>query len=254
MRQLDLSSVNLSSKDVLKGLRLPKVLSPDLAYVCGILAGDGSIYTRASKHDFVIKCVSNPLDEKPLYDDVLSGLFLKLFGLCLTMKMQDSNTTYGFVVYSRGLLQFFHKVIGLPCGKKYAELCIPSLFSSDKTLLAAFIRGVADTDFALLLKRGSKKQPFYPVIAGSSKSKWFMQQISDELEKFSMKVTRYFDYVMKDSRVKNGYTIINRVEICGHKNFGIWMNTIGFSSPKHLNKVKKLKIAGSGFEPPTSTV
>ena len=35
----------------------------DLAYLCGVLAGEGSINIRKNKCDYEIKCVGNPKDE-----------------------------------------------------------------------------------------------------------------------------------------------------------------------------------------------
>ncbi|HLC75321.1 MAG TPA: hypothetical protein VJH88_05730 [Candidatus Nanoarchaeia archaeon] len=65
MVELDISCVRFSPKDRIKELVLPIKVSEKLAYVCGILAGDGSIYIREEKHDYVIKCVGNPTDENP---------------------------------------------------------------------------------------------------------------------------------------------------------------------------------------------
>lgn len=156
--------------------------------------------------------------------------------------MHDSNTTYGFRIHSLGLLMFFRDVIGLPCGKKYSTLRIPQLFKTDNKLKISFIRGLADTDFCISLKRGSRKNPFYPVISGSSKSKEFMSEIADELEHLGIHSRRYFDYIMKDTRLSNGFSIINRIEINRHDNVKRWMQIIGFKSPKHLKKAEKASL------------
>jgi len=39
-----------------------------LAYLSGVLMGDGSIFVREYKHDYCIKCVGNPKDEIKFYD------------------------------------------------------------------------------------------------------------------------------------------------------------------------------------------
>ena len=58
--EFDLSDIKFSQPDVLKGLKLPNNPSPQLAYLCGILTGDGSIFERKSKNDYGLKCVGNP--------------------------------------------------------------------------------------------------------------------------------------------------------------------------------------------------
>lgn len=239
--QSNSTKIELSKKDIKKGLRFPTTLSKDLAYLCGYLAGDGSIYTREYKHDYIIKGVGDPKSEKEYYHNVIGPLFKKLFNLDLNLKIHDSGETYGFAVYSKALLTYLTKNIGLPCGKKYETLKIPIIFKNKKELLISFLRGLADTDFYLGLKRGSKKNPHYPVIVGSSKSFKFMDEVASELEKFGFRVTKYFNSKQLDKRFKKGYSIINRVELCGHENYRRWMSLIGFSNPRHIIKTLKIK-------------
>ena len=219
-----------------KNLRFPTRISEDLAYIYGFMAGDGSIYTRMSKHDYIIKCVGDQKSERDYYHITIGPLCKKLFNLNVNLRVQDCGETYGFVVYSKELLTYLTKNIGLPCGKKYDSLRIPPTIKNDQKLLIAFLRGLADTDFYLGLKRGSKINPFYPVITGSSKSFNFMNEVSYEFEQLGFKVSRYFDYKQLDKRFKKGYFIINRVELCGHENYKLWMKLIGFKNPRHLNK------------------
>ena len=223
-------------KRVRKELIFPASISEDLAYICGFMAGDGSIYTRMSKHDYIIKCVGNPKKEREFYHQTIGPLFKGLFNLDVNLKVQDCGETYGFVVYSKELLTYLTESIGLPCGKKYDSLRIPPTIKNNKQLLIAFLRGLADTDFYLGLKRGSKINPYYPIITGCSKSFEFMNEVANQFEKLGFKVTRYFNYKQLDIRFKNGYSIINRVELCGHDNYKLWMKLIGFKNPRHLNK------------------
>ncbi len=234
------TKIKLNKKDRGKGLRLPATLSEDLAYICGFLAGDGSIYTRESKHDYIIKCVGDPKSEKEYYHNIIGPLFNKLFNLNLNIRTQDCGETYGFVIYSKALLTYLTKNMGLPCGKKYGTLKIPLIFKDKKELLIPFLRGLADTDFYLGLKRGSKKNPHYPVIVGSSKSFRFMDEVASELENFGFKVSKYFNSKHLDKRFKKGYFIINRIELCGHENYKLWMNLIGFNNPRHIIKTEKI--------------
>jgi hypothetical protein len=61
-------------------LTVPDGITLELAYLSGVLAGDGGINIRP-KHDYEIKCVGNPKNEKKFYDAVVAPLFEKLFGL-----------------------------------------------------------------------------------------------------------------------------------------------------------------------------
>ncbi|MFH0979023.1 MAG: hypothetical protein V1837_07030 [Candidatus Woesearchaeota archaeon] len=219
---------------------MPVELSRELAYFCGFIAGDGSVYTRLTKHDYIIKCVGDPKSEQHFYDYVIEPMVKRLFNIDLKVGVQDSGETYGFVVYSKGLLEYLTRVIGLPCGKKYDKLRIPSIFKGEKELTIAFLRGLADTDFYLGLKRGSMKKPLYPIIVGSSKSFEFMHEVAQELEHLGFKVTKYFHLKQPDKRFVKGYFIINRIELCGHMNYELWMKVIGFLNKRHLDKACRI--------------
>lgn len=254
--KFDLSQFELSNKDLVKGLKLPNTISPELAYIVGVLAGDGNIFVRKDKHDYRIKCVGNPKDEKEFYRNILAPLFKKVFNINLDNKNQDSNSTYGFYIYSKSLVEFLSKVFGLPVGRKYDKLNISKVIK-DNDLTADFIRGLADTDFGITF-RGNRK---FPSIVGSSKSKKFFQEIAKELRLMGFTLCTLYDYKIIDPRLKKGYSIINRIEINGEKNFNLWMKKIGFSSPKHLKKIEKLgrsishvPIAERRFELPTSSI
>lgn len=238
--KFDLSQFELSNKDLVKGLKLPNTISPDLAYIVGVLAGDGNIFVRKDKHDYRIKCVGNPKDEIDFYKEIIAPLFSKVFNIELDLKYQDSNTTYGFYIYSKSLVEFFNKIFELPIGRKYNKLKIPKIIK-DNNLTADFIRGLADTDFGITF-RGNRK---FPSIVGSSKSKNFFQEIAKELRSMGFTLCTLYDYKIIDSRLKKGYSIINRIEINGEKNFNLWMREVGFYSPKHLKKIEKMGVANA---------
>ena len=71
--------LKLSKLDQKKGLRLPHSFTEDLAYLCGVLAGDGGIYYREEKKEYYLQCAGNPLDEKEFYDKVLFKIFSEVF-------------------------------------------------------------------------------------------------------------------------------------------------------------------------------
>ncbi|MBI2107324.1 hypothetical protein HYT57_05055 [Candidatus Woesearchaeota archaeon] len=227
-----------SKKDKIKGLILPNNYTPNLAYLCGIFAGDGSINIRESKNDYFLKCVGNPKDEKPLYFDVIGPLFKETFGFLPNIKLYDGETTFGFVVYSRALIYYLIDKVGLPYGKKYDKLCIPKIFLRDERLLIPFLRGLFDTDGCVSFKRRHKTYPYYPVISLYSKSEPFLNDVTLSLRGLGFRVYGVYNYKKKDIRVKIGYTTISAIEIHGVNDLKLWTNKIGFWSLKHNNKIK----------------
>jgi hypothetical protein len=238
--KLDTSKIKLSNKDVSKGLRFPSEVSIDLAYLCGVLAGDGNIHIRKDKYDYAIKCVGNPKDEQEFYNEILVPLFKKVFGLQLKPKFLDKNTTFGITLWSKALVKFLTEIIGLPSSAKHPSLRIPKIFDT-KELKLAFIQGVADTDFCFNIRKCGRTS-----IVGASKTRRFMEEISKEVEELGIRMWKGFDYKIKDDRLKKGFNIINRIEIANKKGILCWLDNIGFRSPKHLEKVRRWKCSSSG--------
>jgi len=231
--------IELTSKERIKGLKLPKEFTPELAYFCGVLAGDGSIRFQKEKHHWEIKCVGNPADEKEFYDVIIKNLIKELFNLDIKTKLFDKGTTYGFSISSKNLVRYLTEFIGLPLGKKYDKLNIPKVFLKNKSLATNFLKGVADTDFHLRIRKNN-----YPVICGTSKSQRFIDEIKNLLEKEGFKVC---SYVRRDNDKRvNKVVVTHKIEISGHKQFIMWMNKIGFNHPKLRDKIKILNRHSGG--------
>tara|TARA_Y100000310_G_C20665019_1_gene807014 strand:- start:872 stop:1552 length:681 start_codon:yes stop_codon:yes gene_type:complete len=222
---------------VLKHVDLPKRITNDLAYLCGVFAGDGSIHYN--KRRGALKVVGNPKDEKEFYFNVIQPKFKKIFGFDLNLRHHDSNTTFGFIFSSKMLMGYLVNVIGLPNGRKYEKLKIPEPFLNRDSFLINFIRGVADTDGCITFKKRYRDYPYYPVICLASRSDSFMKEIATILKKVGLKIVEIYNYHKKDERVELGYTIISRIEINGRDNLDLWIEKVGFLSPKHLGKIKK---------------
>ena len=223
---------------MLNKIKIPEI-DDDLAYLCGVLAGDGSISFRESKYTYQLKCVGNPKDEKSFYFNVVGPKFKKVFGFIPNMRYHDSKTTFGFLVCSKILTNYLIKVIGLPSGRKYDSLRIPEIFLNNQQLLINFIRGAFDTDGCITFKKRYRNYPYYPVISIASRSEFFIRDIANILNKLGLKIVEIYNYKKKDVRVELGYTVISRIEINGKNNSRLWIEKIGFSSPKHLEKIKK---------------
>jgi hypothetical protein len=227
-----------------KCLQLPEDVTQELAYLCGVFAGDGSLGYRPKKYEYSLKCVGNPRDEKTFYHDILAPTFKEIFGFQPRVGYFDSGTTYGFRVFSKSLVLYLSKWFGLPLGRKGTGLRVPSFFLADPNLMCMFVRGVFDTDGCISLKKGD-----YPVISISSRSPGFIEQISGFLKSLGFCFYEVYDYKVKDVRFRLGYNLISRIEISGKQNLTKWLMEIGCSNPKHLSKIRK--IARGGFEPPT---
>jgi len=167
-----LHGVIFNKKDKLKGLKIPNKVTPALAYLCGIFAGDGSISNRKQKNEYLLKCVGNPKDEKPLYHQIIGPLFKETFGFLPSIRHCDNGDTFGFIIYSKNLIYYLTEHIGLPSGKKYASLKIPSIFLKNETLLTHFIRGIFDTDGCISCQKPPIIDGWHVVIRTTASGFW----------------------------------------------------------------------------------
>lgn len=240
--KLNVSNLKKSHYDVKRNFKVPEILDGDLAYLCGVMAGDGHLGNGRSFGDkYEINCGGNPSDEIEFYDKTITQLFYKLFNVKIKPKL-ISGGTYGFRVGSKLIHRFFTDIIGLPKGKKYDGLKIPKLIKGEKELTKQFIIGLFDTDFGFTLKKRYKKFHYYPVICFVSKSKVFLKEVHKELKDYGIRLTKHYQVFDMDNRTKKGYTIKYRFEINGHSELVRWFRIFGTRHPKNIRKYQLWKI------------
>jgi len=73
-------------------------ISPELAEVCGIHAGDGYLRNDGKRKEWDI---SGNVEEKEYYDNHVIPLFNKTFSLNIKGRFFPHRNTYGFVIRDR---------------------------------------------------------------------------------------------------------------------------------------------------------
>ena len=90
--KIDTSSIKLSRYDKERNINIPNKITKDIAYLSGILAGDGHISSKnKDKSRNRIWCGGNPKDEKEFYDVTIVQLFKGIFNINLDV----SSITFG---------------------------------------------------------------------------------------------------------------------------------------------------------------
>ena len=181
--ELDVTSVDFSSKDKIKGIVLPNKLTAELAYDVGVHIADGCMnaYKVRTGTDFYYKCSGNPETEKEWYDAVLLPLKKKLFNFPNEAKLMKDGT-YGLNFRSKAIVQFYCKVIGLPLGKKSQTIVIPKIIFDNPDLRLPCLRGIFDADGYVSFKKRYKKFHYYPYLGFSTQSKVLVHQIKAILD------------------------------------------------------------------------
>lgn len=128
------------------------------------------------------------------------------------------------------ICQFFREIVEIPNNKN--NISVPTCIKrSNRSIKAAFLRGLADTDFCLTIKY---KPNAYPVIQGGFKSKSLTEECSIIFKELGIE-----NYVRKEEQYyqkRNKTYITHRIYINGFKRIKKYMDLIGFSNPNKSAK------------------
>ena len=238
-----------SSKEVsIMDFSFPKEMTPDLAEICGIHAGDGYLRKRTSGYELDI---SGNVDEKEYYDNHVVPLFERTFGIKIKPRFFYPRNTYGFLICKREICEFIHS-FGFPYGKKTLTVEVPKqiLESRNLDIIYRFIRGVFDTDGTISFrKRGGsgyseihKKRHTYSYLKLSICSK----SLRDGVGLLLMQTG--FQFAFSQTKEKGKWNVAYNLTLEGDQNLLLWMQNIGFKNPVKENRYFIWK--KYGFNPP----
>ena len=219
-----MEEIGLSKNDRGRGLNLPLEITEDLAEETGIHVGDGSMnfYNRHGLYSLE----GDLILDRDYFIKHIGPLFKKIYNLQVRLRERKCAGVFGFQIGSKGLINFKHKILGLPLGPKINIEIPNAIRKGNENILSAFIRGLFDTDGGVYLEK--KYGKLYPRIKISNNSKVLMDQIKEILEeRFKFNLSMRLD--------RKTYVL----EIRGKENFIKWMNLIGSHNPKHLSKYSK---------------
>lgn len=202
-------------------------ISPEFCEFVGAIIGNGNLWTDGSRYR--VEITGHPQLDKE-YFDYLSTIAYRLF----------KKKPYPLHVRQRGLRWRLQSKaaymslseIGLPTGRgKSRKVAIPDLILTKKWVLVKWtIRGIMDTDGTLFFSKKTYDYPIYPTIELRTISKKLSNQLETVLLQNDFRARRRGDEARGFHVALYGFAMLKR-----------WMNEIGFSNPKHSNKILKQK-------------
>jgi len=231
---LDLSDVEFSSWDKRNFIKIPKMLTSDLAEETGLHIGDGCLITTRNMYMYSLR--GHHSNDIKFYRNSVSQLYYKLYNLKSKIRFWDD--VVGFQTFSKAIGTFKINTLGLPLGKK-TGVSIPEIFH-EKKLIPHLIRGIFDTDGCIDFEKKSREVPYYPRITICTTSKKLLEQISyilSDVLKFNISTWKI------DSK-RHEWRMSYRVCTRGEKNFNMWFKTIGSHNPKYVYKYNYWKRYG----------
>ena len=229
-QKLDISNIEFSNNDFKNQLKVHSNLSAELAHLLGIQVGDGYLKkkVRGTTVDYVMCYDGNVHNECDWYEHFLKNLIFNLFGKTTNIRKTKSNTvniSYG----SKAIFHFIRDVCGVQESPKI-NIDAPLMIKNGSLLVKTnFLKGLADTDFSVILKKNN-----YPVIDYQTSSENLHLFVKSVLDELGFNYCSGFRKMKRLEKFHDSYYI----QISGRKNLQKWLDTVNFSSYKHLRKSK----------------
>lgn len=240
--EIDLTSIEMSRKDVKKRLQLPVQLTESLAEDIGIMVGDGHVaaHTHKGCTNYEICVSGDAITDYNYLTDYVSKLKKNLYNLEFSKFFAGKRRSeFRLQTYSKGLVGFYSR-IGLPLGKKI-NIRVPEIIKqSNEKIKRAFLRGFGDTDGGLILRKKYKAFAYYPSIKLASSSKPLIEDICEILIEIGFSYTVSFD--LRNIHSKTGkISILHEISLNGMEKVEKWMAEIGTSNLATFQKFESAR-------------
>lgn len=207
-------------------------LTEDMAEFIGILLGDGGI-NKGLKN----VVVHNGTEDYFYMNNYVRLMIKKLFSLDVKVIDRKRRNEILIRISSTKVFGLLTKDYGLWSGPKQ-NIGIPEIIkTASQENRFAFLRGLADSDFSFMFKKGGK----YPIVRANFKSK---NLIIDLKSMFLELGFTCFIETDKERSYKTRSWITNVITLSGQKNLSKWFSYIGSSNPKHYTKFLIWKLTG----------
>lgn len=202
-------------------------ISRELCEFVGAVIGNGNLWTDGSRYR--VELTGDPKLDKEYFCH-LSAISNRLFKKKpYLMRVRQGGLRWR--LQSKDAFSLLLE-LGLPVGKgKSHRVTIPELIFQKKWSLAKWtIRGIMDTDGTLFFSKKTYDSSIYP----TTELRTFSEKLAKQLE--SLLLQKDFRARLRGDE-KEGF----HVALYGFEMLRRWMNEIGFSNPKHANKILRQK-------------
>ncbi|MBT3836198.1 hypothetical protein HOD05_05435 [Candidatus Woesearchaeota archaeon] len=237
MKKLDLSKVEYSNNDKRLGIKVPEFLTEELAYFLGFHVGDGymKLKIRKNKWDYHLLYGGHQINEYQWYIEFIKPLINNLFNKKVNITKSTKNIVK-IEIRSKAILTFLHNSCDISFSPK-TNIRIPKpILNSNMKIKRAFLRGIADTDFSLVFKKGGK----YPVISHATNSKTLHDSLKELLIEMDFNI---FSATYNRIRIDKPF-VSHQIEINGKKNLSKWIEEVGYSSYNSITRYRVWKEYG----------
>jgi len=198
-------------------------LDEDQAEFCGIIMGDGNLWSNGRKYEVTI--TGDITNDKAYFDNLASFVRDKI-GKNPYYRIRGRGLR--LTIYSKDFYKFLTDKVGMKDRMLKSESGFPHSIRKNDSFLRRFIRGLFDTDGTIFLSN-KKGSPNYPTLEIASSSPKLVDDLYSSLAIFGFRVH-------KRKTTKNGY----KVSIYGKEMIWKWNSLIGSSNPCKKAKMEDI--------------
>ena len=218
----------------MKKIKFPNGMSEDLAELVGIHLGDGYL-SLDKKYDYTISYAGN-LQKDKVFMEYINNQYLSLFGTKLKIVLNIKRNSIVLRIRSKSLHNFLKNSLNIPTGRK-TDLVIPDYVKSDKKYLAAFLRGLFDTDGCVVLQKQGKYN--YILLKICTKHNNFAKEIQEGLTFLNIP-----SFVTKKDTSVNHKSFVGYDVVVRNKNTAKFFEIVGSRNPRNFTKYKDMGTRG----------
>jgi intein/homing endonuclease len=205
-------------------VKFPRQVTKELAYIVGVILGDGSLSGKNSNERGnwkIAVCFDNEKHCK-----IYRRYMKRVFGI----NPKYYWTKKGYFecsIASKALHWFFQQFFEIKNGVKHDSIIVPSVVKAQSAgIVSWFIQGLFDTDGTIV--------PSRKTITFASTSEKIVQQLELLLKEFG--ITSYSNKWIK----KGGFKALYSVRLHSRKSVLAFAENIGFQHPEKRKRLKKL--------------
>lgn len=200
-------------------------LNEELAYFIGLFIGDG--FTNKYQRYYIIQFTGDKRFEKEFYGGLISEYSQKLFNLTPSIREEKNTNALRFNLYSKELFDLITKRFNISAGRKSLTVLLPQeILDSKPSIIKACLRGLYDAEGCVFFdKRKAYKKPYVRIAIHMNNLK-ILNQVNEILKSFGI----YCNFC----KIKDNLALT----IYGEEQVRKFVKEIGFSNPKHLNKLR----------------
>ena len=197
-----------------------------MAELIGILLGDGSLSLKEHNPTAInrLKITLNSKEDLE-YLSYVKDLLKEIFEIEPLIRFRKNENTVDLFIFRKEIIKYLTNDIGLKLSPKWNNAIIPEPYIS-KELGSFVIRGYFDTDGCLVTTNNNGI--IYPRLE--------MKVCPSPMQAQFIQILRNHNFNMGIYQIGKGKV---RIQINGKSELKKWIKLIGFSNPKHSNKISR---------------